>query len=336
MTQQQYLRQFSCVIADASGNGLDFSDFQVRFNVRRGDYQAPNSCDVRIFNVADNTANQIQNEFTQIVLQAGYEGSYGVIFLGTIKQVRKGRVDAKNSYVDVTAGDGDSAYNFATCSFSLAAGTTPANAVQALLQSLIAGSLKQQISAQSTLPPLPTNGRVRGRVFYGMTRDAMRELCRSYGLKWSIQDGVITLIPLTGYLPGPIPVLSPDTGLIGVPEQTQQGIEMRVLLNSNIKIGQLVQLQSASVNLNRYGLDTASQAINDGLAGQIKTNADGYYYVMVANHSGETRGNDWYTDLTCLAVDATLTSPFAPPTIPIPATTGPSAVPVPAGGGIIQ
>ena len=28
--------------------------------------------------------------------------------------------------------------------------------------------------------------------------------------------------------------------------------------------------------------------------------------MMVAEHHGDTRGQDWYTDMTCLAVDATL------------------------------
>lgn len=45
--------------------------------------------------------------------------------------------------------------------------------------------------------------------------------------------------------------------------------------------------------------------VNLNLQPSIKTNADGLYYVMVANHQGETRGDPWRTDLTCLAVDAT-------------------------------
>jgi hypothetical protein len=317
---QQYLRAFSCVLTDSTGSGLDFADFNVRFTVRRGDLQTPNSCDVRVYNISDTTANQVQAEFTQIVLQAGYQGDLGVIFRGSVKQYRKGRVDAKDSYLDITAGDGDECYNFAVSAFSLAANTQPKDSLQALIANLVQASIAQQISPPSVMPTLPTNGRVRGRVFYGMTRDELRDFCQSYGLKWSIQDGTITFIPYNrvtgagGYLPGPIPVISPDTGLIGVPEQTQNGIEMRVLLNPRIKIGQLVQLKSPAVNLNRYGLDSDSQAHNLALRDLIKTNADGLYYVMAANHTGETRGNDWYTDLTCLATDATITgaSPLQP------------------------
>lgn len=42
---------------------------------------------------------------------------------------------------------------------------------------------------------------------------------------------MITFIPLTGYLPGEVPVISPSTGLLGVPEETQNGIEFQTLLN---------------------------------------------------------------------------------------------------------
>ena len=127
------------------------------------------------------------------------------------------------------------------------------------------------------------------------------------------------------YLPGDTPVISATTGLIGIPEQTQQGIQMRVLLNPFLKIGQAVKLDNASaINQLRLGLDVGSQASNPQLASSIKTNADGLYYVMVANHSGDTRGANWYTDLTCLAIDASVplsygqnTNPFVVGPVPV-------------------
>jgi hypothetical protein len=317
---QQYLRKCSLIVGPASGAALDFADFRVTFQVRRGDLQNPNSADIRIYNLADNTANKIHDEFTQVVLQAGYADSFGLIFRGTIKQVRKGRVDAKDSYVDITAADGDEAYNFSTMALTLAANTQPVEGLQGMIQSLTKGALAQ---APSQLPTLPANGRVRGRTYFGMTRDEMRDFARNYDFSWSFQDGRITLIPNTGYLPGTIPVISPRSGLIGVPEQTQNGISMRVLLNPNIKIGQLVKLDS-SVNLFRFGLDLESQAQNaaltptglGALAQQIKTNNDGLYYVMVAEHSGDTRGNEWYTDIVCLSADATVTQESVPGGVP--------------------
>jgi hypothetical protein len=313
MSARQYLRKLSVIVGTGEA-GLDFSDFRVVFSVRRGDFQSPNAADVRIYNVTDTTANRIKKEFTRVVIQAGYDGNFGLIFDGTIKQVRTGRIDQRDSYVDITAADGDKAYNFATMALSLAAGAKPTDAVSAFLQAMAIGGVTAGYS-----PQLSTNGSARGRVLYGMTRDELREFAEQNDLTWSIQDGRLTFIPLTSYVPGETPVISPTTGLVGVPEQTQNGIGIRVLLNPSLKIGQRIQLDSV-VNQFRYGLDVGSQASNALLASSIKTNADGFYYVMAADHYGDTRGNEWYTDLTCLAIDATV-----PPNMATQAAIAPEA-----------
>src|SRR5579863_1748695 len=195
---QQYLRQFSCIIADATGNGIEFSEFKCSFIVRRGDLQQPNSADVRIYNLSDETANKISGtEYTRIQLQAGYAGSFGLIFQGTVKQSRKGRLDQKDSYVDITAADGDEAYNFAPVFVSLKAGTPPGGVAEALLnamQSVKGGT--QQISA-GYAPNWPKNGCIRGKVLSGLCRDEVRKFAQANGVKVSIQDGALTYIPYT-------------------------------------------------------------------------------------------------------------------------------------------
>lgn len=312
----QYLRQFSLIVARASGAGIELGALRCAFTIRRGDTQTPNSCDVRVYNLSDNTANTIASpEFTQLQLRAGYGSASNLaqIFAGSLKQVRKGREDQKNSYVDLTAADGDEAYNFASFALTLAAGAaTPSNAVQAMIANMAKEALAsptgapggQAISA-GYIPPLSPNSTPRGRTYFGAVTDELRDLAETNDCKWSIQDGKLCLIPKTGYIIGQQPIeISPLTGLIGVPEQTQNGLEIRTLLNPALKIGQLIQLNSANINQYRYGLDTSSVAQNLFLKAVLSTSADGTYYVMRANHSGDTRGNDWYTDLVCLSCDA--------------------------------
>lgn len=302
---QEYLRQFSCVVAKASGEGLEFNQFKVHFTTRRGDFQTPNSADVRLFNLSDQTAKKIaQNEFTQLSISAGYEGNFALIFQGTIKQFRLGRINQLDSYVDITAADGDRAYNFASVLVSIPAGNG-----QKTIADVLLGAMSKYGVTQGYLPTLPSNGLIRGRVLYGMVRDEYRDFAWTNNCKWSIQDGAVTVIPYTSYIAnsGSIPIISVSTGLIGVPEQTQQGISIRTLLNPTYKIGQLIQL-TAGVNTFRRSLDLPSQAQNQTTALQAQTSADGLYYVMVATHSGDTRGDEWYTNLICLSVDSTITS----------------------------
>jgi hypothetical protein len=316
MSSQQYLRQLSVVVAKADGEGLEFQDFRCVFQIRRGDYQTPNSCDVRIWNLSTQTQNTIaQKEFTTLSISAGYQGSFGLIFQGSIKQFRKGRVDQKDSYVDITAADGDEAFNFAPVFQSAPAGTEPSAIARLLLQAFQGHGFNQQITA-GYQPNFPQNGCIRGRVFYGMARDELRDFAWAQNCKWSIQDGALTFIPFTSYIPSAqVPVISPSSGLIGVPEQTQSGVKVRTLLNPNMKVGQTIQLQNTAINQLRFGLsaDRSTQINNSNANAFLNTaNASGLYYVMVANHTGDSRGNDWYTDMTCLAVDATIPPDSAP------------------------
>jgi len=318
----QYLRQFSLVVANQSGQGIELGALRVVFEVRRGDTQTPNSCDVRVYNTNDNTSNALRHrgasEFTQLSLKVAYQGQpLAQIFYGSIKQVRQGREDQKNSYIAITAADGDEAYNFAPIALTLAAGSTPQTAVQAMLGVMAQAALGSptggsggQPITQGYSPTLNPNRSIRGRCYYGAARDELRNLAANQDCSWSIQEGKLTFIPLTGYIPGAPVLITPSTGLIGVPEQTQNGLMVRVLLNPAIKIGQTIKLDSTDINQLRFGIDTQSVGSNLSLQqGAAKQNADGLYYVMRAEHFGDTRGTAWYSDLTCLAVDATVTPP---------------------------
>jgi hypothetical protein len=311
---QQYLRQCSLIVGTNSGPGIELGALRVVFEVRRGDRQTPNTCDVRVYNVKDSTANTLkQPEFTRLQLQVAYEGqALATIFQGSIKQYRKGREDQKNSYIAFSAADSDEAYNFAPAAFTMAAGTPPGNTVKGLIKVMVdalpksspTGGTGGQPVTSGYVPPFTTNKSVRGRVCYGTAKDELRDVTQSQDCKWSVQDGAVTVIPNTGYIPGEAILITPFTGLIGVPEQTQNGLQIRVLLNPNIKIGHTVKLNS-DINQYRYGLDVTSRGWNQTLAkSTLKLDADGLYYVMRAEHTGDTRGTPWYTDLRCLSVNA--------------------------------
>lgn len=300
MSVPQYLRQISLKIGN-NDTALDLSNLRIRFSIRRGDLKTPNSADIRMYNVSDQTAQRAQKEFERIVLQAGYAGNYGVIFDGTIKQVRRGRESQTDTYLDITAADGDSAYNFAVMSTSLAAGSTPDGHLQAALQAMASRGITMGQGMTLSGNKLP-----RGKVMFGMVRDHLDNLGKTQDMSWSFQDGQLTLIPNTAYLPGEAVVVTSATGMVGLPEQTQNGITVKMLLNPSVKVGRRLQIDNASIQLMRYGLSIDDLKSN-GLATQsVYLDSDGLYRSIVVNHSGDTRGNEWYTDVICLAIDATI------------------------------
>jgi hypothetical protein len=301
----QFGRKASLIVSTGTV-GLDLSDFRFTFRTKNADEQSPNTMYARVYNLAKSTVKKIQKEFTTITLQAGYlDGNFGVIFQGTIKEVREGRERNVDSYIDIFAADGDEFYGFAITSLSLAAGQTPQQVITAIqgaqspngVASLPFASDATGLIAGAGLGTAQALS--RGKTMFGMTRDLARDWSQKYGYRWSMQNGQFVVVPITGYRPGEAVVLSSTTGLIGVPEACNDGVRARALLNPLIRIGCLVQIAQSDINqitLQQQGLQY-SPAI-----AQVTT-AAGFYRVLVAEFEGDSRGQAWYVDITCLAVD---------------------------------
>jgi hypothetical protein len=146
---------------------------------------------------------------------------------------------------------------------------------------------------------------------YGMTRDHLRNLAEQQGCEWSIEDGKLNFVKLSSFLPGEAVVLNAASGLIGTPTQTTGGIEITSLLNAQIKAGGQVKIDNASLT---------TQTIRQQIAGQTPqlvagTDKDGSYKALCVEHTGDTRGLEWYTKMICLAVDPTVAIPLGGPTL---------------------
>lgn len=293
----QWLRKVSLIVANAGGNGLDLSAFRVHFRVNQSDFETPNTAEILVYNLSDDTANKVRKEFTSVTLQAGYEnGAFGIIFQGTVKQVRIGRENQTDTYIAIYASDSDEAYNFGMVNKSIAAGTSPKDQVGQIAQSMGAevGNLQFDTGLQDN---------IRGKVLYGMGRSKMRNLARTGLASWNIHNGKITMIPLTGYAQGEAVVINEDTGMVGLPQQTEDGITVNVLLNPKIVCGTQIQIDQKSVQRATVSLNLTS--VNQTEAAFPPVTADGFYYAMVVEHEGDTRSNEYYTTITALSVDKT-------------------------------
>lgn len=293
---RNWLRYAQLVVSNESV-GIDLSNLRMRFEVRASDLETPNTLWCRVFNPTDETVNDILGSGTYVTLTAGYEeGNQGNIFQGNIKQFRKGRERNVDNYLDILAADGDQSYNYAIMNKSFPAGTTDQ-------QSLVA------IAAAMNIPSAPTNegflttGGIlpRGKTQFGMARVFARDLAQRNDCRWSIQNGVLTLIPNTGYLPGQAVVLNSSSGMLGSPDQTDNGIFVRHYLNPLIQVGQAVQINNRDINQavveSQFFPSYTSQYY------PATVTDDGLYRALVVEHYGDTRGNDWVTELTCLDID---------------------------------
>lgn len=295
---RQWGRVCSLVVGAGDGHALDLSGLRITFTTTKGDVETPNSATISVFNLATATAARIGGEFTRVVLSGGYEGNAGMLFGGQIRQVRKGRTGGVDGWLEIIAADGDQAYNHAVVNRTLAAGARPGDQVGVAMEAMEGHGVAAGHVGDLGGQPLP-----RGKVLYGMARDAMRTVADDRAAAWSIQDGRVQIVPLAATLPGEAVVLTHETGLLDAPEQTDQGIKLRCLLNPRLRIGGRIKIDNASVA--RARTDLKAGAFNKA----APIDRDGFYRVIKADFRGDTHGQDWYCDVLAIAMDDTLRVP---------------------------
>ena len=323
MITNQWIRKIGLFVVKKD-RAIDLSQFRVRFKLSNADFESPNSAFIRVYNLDSTTMQSIKQEYSQVVLNAGYNTyqgaspNYGVIFQGSIIQFRSGRENATDTYLDILAADGDLGYNDGFFFKNYAAGTPYSQPMQDVANAMYQKNSNDP-NAKNSDVTLRLSGidpahspAIRGQVLMGLGRAHLRMTSRTFQHMWSIQDGQVKILPLSGPPAGTAQTpfeINTSTGMIGIPEQTVAGIEVRCLLNPIIRIGSFVKLNNGDINKLEQQNPNIALAYNRnpqfGLQNNtpLATQTDGVYMVFAAEHEGDTRGNEWHTDLICLAVE---------------------------------
>ena len=207
---QQYLRAASLVIElDNDNTLLDVSELHFQFQTQAVVLQTPGSVQLRVWNLSGETARSITGHGNMIYLSAGYEGNQDLIFQGNIVQARIGR-NGVDSYLDITAVDGDQIHNYSFISLSVKSGADIIGRIGSIAKA--ANIPLGDIGIPANTPQLH-----RGRAYFGLARDHLTGLCSTVGANWNINNGKLEIVAQNAYKPGDVPLLTSATGMIGVP-----------------------------------------------------------------------------------------------------------------------
>jgi hypothetical protein len=251
---------------------LQSSEIDVRFKVTRTLTTAPGTAEVELFNLTTDHRREIHQARLPLVrIEAGYRDAMPMLFQGDGRRVDVTR-DGADWVTKVTAGDGEHAIRTARVSRSFGPDTQLQGVVQAIADAMGVGSgnVVEQLRGRGldrlgdTFP--------EGLVLSGLAAVQLSAMLRSAGLTWSVQDGVLQVIPRGGALTRTAVRLTPDTGLIESPEVGKSRVvTARALLIPDLVPGQLVQLESRVVA--------------------------GLYRIEKAEYAADTRGDDWTASL---------------------------------------
>ncbi len=278
-------RKYKVIVTDNNGVGIDISDLHCTFTVEKSMSETPNYSEIVIYNLSPQTENKIIKEGAKVILEAGYENAqYGMIFTGDVVQPLRCKENGTDYTLTLVAQDGDLFYNRGIINTSLRAGQTLRNVVNTLNdnENIEVGEISENLSSMSLS---------RGKVLFGLSRDCFRQIAKSEGGAFFINDNKVNLVKAEDLPKGEVISLNSRSGLIDTPEQTEEGIKGKCLLNPLLNLNKFVYIDRSLIK---------QQRISNGQ--EIRQlQGDGVYRIISLTHFGDTRGTDWYTEFTAVS-----------------------------------
>ena len=253
------------------------SPMTLNFAIKRNAFGSANTASFSIINLSEPTRNQIYKDIFQtaqyrfIRLRAGYETNLPVIFQGNIKEAKSYRMGGAVDFVtEIDAFDYGYAMTNAVSSFALGEGSTKQQTIEALANDVVKsvpdGSLGiGKIGEFSGDYP-------RGRSVAGSSWEYLRNETDNGSF---IDNGLLYCLNEDEAIIGDVPVLDSRTGLIGSPKKADALLEVEMVFEPSLKVGQAIELNSRTVSqwngkYKVWGVDHAG-TISGSVSGKCKT-----------------------------------------------------------------
>ena len=264
---------------------------KVTFEINYPGYEGWYFSEFHIYNMNIETRRKIIGEGAEVYFYAGYnDGNFGQIFGGTVFQSLFTRENVTDYKLTLLCIDGNRLIKDNFVNFTLDKGytdmtllnETASRALNPIKMGLISSNINQ-------------GKHIRGASAFGKPAPIMREVVRTNSAQMYSSLGQVLISKAEDNVTGDSIIVNPDTGLIGTPTQIGQGISFRTLLNPLIILAnppRWVKLDMSAINIK------IAKATPDPNAERVPLlPSDGYFKIGGVKHIGDTRGNDWYTDV---------------------------------------
>jgi len=225
-----------------------------------------------------------------INLSAGYQaGPYGVIFAGVIYQVLVERPDVVDSKITIMAYTGMREMIGNMVSFR----GDPYISQAALIAKMCATAnvpIAIDPNSQGTIAFLNATRLPRARPVFANPIKAISEIAAANNLQaWYGFDG-LAVDNMNPSGQATTITYTPSTGILGTPQQTQYGVSLTVTLDPRLRVQQPPMLINISSSIIRQ-----LQLNPPGYRSILSPNGD--YIVNGLQHRGDSRGNQWETEI---------------------------------------
>lgn len=272
-------RRAALTVGIGSGQAIRIVNLRFDFQVIKSLRREPNTCEVKIYNLADSTRQSLEAaEDERVRLDVGYESDLHTVFEGDLRKASSTR-DGADVITTIEGGDGERTFRRARVNRAFGENTSVRTVIEEVARSMGIGVGNLDAQASGAGFEGLGNVYVEGTVVSGSSRQSLTDLVRSVGLEWSVQEGNLQLLPFQTALRQTAVLLTPTTGLIGSPSIDSENVmRARSLIVPSIFPGRKVDVRAEFVR--------------------------GVYRVTKATWNGSTFTNDWYVDVEGSVVDA--------------------------------
>jgi hypothetical protein len=282
-------RKYRVLIAGNTANkegkitAIDVSQLRVTFEIEKTYRSRANYAYIAIYNLWESTESDLVKNGSRVIVEAGYDnGIYGTIFDGDIIQFIREKENNLDYVLTLVCLDGDSFLNHNLIKLTLNAGQNKRQIIDAICKRALVSTEISRISPDISNERLP-----RGKVLFGDPKQYLEDVTKEQNGTFYMENGKAFITKYSDEPPTTALVVSPSTGLIGVPEQTQDGANFKLLLDPRINLLSMIKIDNSTIRQLRQEPERYP----------IPLDNDGQYQVYRMRHVGDSRGNDWYTEI---------------------------------------
>ncbi len=233
--------------------------------------------DISIYNLSTDTANKAFKRGKTLSFKAGYEDSIDKIFSGTLRNIIRER-RGPDTITRLICRGGKLAIDQAQINQTLGTDTQLVDIVRACATSM-GYPIVMDNSQFADIPPYPY-----GYTLQGDPRVYLDELAQTHKFDYVVENERLVIVRQGYARQGDINVISQFTGMEGIPEISEVGVDVVTRLNPKIRIGGKFRVESelATFNFsNLYFRDIPESA------------GQGEHKIIKIEYTGDTWGDAW-------------------------------------------
>lgn len=262
MAQKNFIRRYVMKAGVMKRKGFEIGKtsssnphaLHISFSIEKSSSETANTAKVQVWNLSPENLQVLDTKDCVIELQAGYADHIALVLAGNVVTVTT-EMDGADRMTEIEVVDGRVAIRDTYISVSFSGAVNSKDVFD-----YIAGAMGTSIlySKGCTFKTLPN-----GFSYVGAAKNALKKLCKTCGLTWSIQNSVLQVRKPNEPITTRAYLLSADTGLLEVPKRitissesddsesgksnSQIGYEVKYFLNGAIGVNDYVRLESDKV-----------------------------------------------------------------------------------------